>query len=119
MNGEIDPNSIDFSLQTLAMEVTALVVEGEDSKLHDFYARRENNNFGKYFDAADITRCDPCVTGDLLRTVPGATIGASTWIGNRVLLDERPVGSDTGGAVEMKKPPGNRGLLHLLLIADS
>lgn len=78
--------SVDFSLQTVATDVSEVLVEGENAKLHEFYVRRDNNNFGKYFDGAEIMKRDPRLMSDLLRTIPGATIGASTRIGNRVLL---------------------------------
>lgn len=77
---------VDFALQTLPTDVSSVTVEGEDAKLHDFYARRRTNNFGKYFDGEEIVKRDPRLMSDLLRTVPGATIGANTRIGNRVLL---------------------------------
>jgi hypothetical protein len=83
---QITSRSVDFSLQTVPTDVSEVVVEGENAKLHEFYVRRDHNNFGKYFDGAEIMKRDPRIMSDLLRTIPGATIGASTRIGNRVLL---------------------------------
>lgn len=80
------PNPLDISLQTVATDVDPVMVEGEDAKMKEFDQRRATNNFGKFFDGEEIMKRDPRLMSELLRTVPGASIGASTRVGNRVLL---------------------------------
>jgi hypothetical protein len=86
VNASSTSRPVDVLLQTVATEVGEVLVEGEDVKLHEFYERRSHNNFGKYFDGDEIMKRDPRLMSEILRTVPGASIGASTRIGNRVLL---------------------------------
>ena len=86
VNAASTSSPVDVLLRTVATEVSDVLVEGEDTKLHEFYERRSHNNFGKYFDGAEIMKRDPRLMSEILRTVPGASIGASTRIGNRVLL---------------------------------
>jgi hypothetical protein len=86
LSGTSQPSPMDISLQTVATDVDPVMVEGEDAKMKEFNQRRANNNFGKFFDGDDITKRDPRLMSELLRTVPGASIGASTRVGNRVLL---------------------------------
>jgi hypothetical protein len=86
VNAASTSSPVDVSLRTVATDVSDVLVEGEDTKLHEFYERRSHNNFGKYFDGAEIMKRDPRLMSEILRTVPGASIGASTRIGNRVLL---------------------------------
>jgi len=86
VNAASTSSPVDVSLRMIATDVSDVLVEGEDTKMHEFYERRSHNNFGKYFDGAEIMRRDPRLMSEILRTVPGASIGASTRIGNRVLL---------------------------------
>jgi len=86
VSGPSQPSPLDIALQTVATDVDPVMVEGEDAKMKEFNLRRSSNNFGKYFDGDEIMRRDPRLTSELLRTVPGASIGASTRVGNRVLL---------------------------------
>jgi hypothetical protein len=86
VNAASTSSPVDVLLRTVATDVSDVLVEGEDTKLHEFYERRSHNNFGKYFDGAEIMKRDPRLMSEILRTVPGASIGASTRIGNRVLL---------------------------------
>jgi carboxypeptidase family protein len=86
VTGTSQPSPLDIALQTVATDVDPVMVEGEDAKMKEFNLRRGSNNFGKYFDGDEIMKRDPRLTSELLRTVPGASIGASTRVGNRVLL---------------------------------
>src|ERR1700694_1055399 len=50
VNREAASRTLEFALVTAATDVAPVVVEGEDDRLHEFYHRRQTNNFGKYFD---------------------------------------------------------------------
>ena len=86
VTGETAPGPIEFALVAVATDVADVVVEGENDRMHEFYERRRNNNFGKYFDGNEIVRRDPHLLSDLLRTIPGAVIGSASRVQNRVLL---------------------------------
>jgi hypothetical protein len=86
VNGETAAKPVEFALVTAASEVEPVFIEGETDKLHEFYERRRNNNFGKYFDGPEIRRRDPRLISDLLRTVPGATVSSPNRAQNRLLL---------------------------------
>jgi hypothetical protein len=76
----------EFALVTAATDVAPVVVEGENDRLREFYERRQNNSFGKYFDGAEIRRRDPRLLSDILRTIPGAAISSANRVQNRILL---------------------------------
>ena len=86
VSGETASKPVEFSLVTAASEVEPVFIEAETDKLHEFYERRRNNNFGKYFDGPEIRRRDPRLISDLLRTVPGATVSSPNRAQNRLLL---------------------------------
>ncbi|HZE09407.1 MAG TPA: carboxypeptidase-like regulatory domain-containing protein [Gemmatimonadaceae bacterium] len=84
--GQTTAIPVDFALETAATDVEPVYVEGENDKMHEFYERQRTNNFGKYFDAAEIRQREPRLMSDLLRTIPGATISSANRVQNRVLL---------------------------------
>jgi hypothetical protein len=86
VSAEPAPGPIEFALVAVATDVADVVVEGENDRMHEFYERRRNNNFGKYLDGNEIVRRDPHLLSDLLRTIPGAVIGSASRVQNRVLL---------------------------------
>lgn len=86
VNRETASKSLEFALVTAATDVAPVVVEGEDHRLHEFYQRRQTNNFGKYFDGEEIRRRDPRLLSDILRTIPGAVISNASSVQNRILL---------------------------------
>jgi hypothetical protein len=86
VTAELASTSQDFALASAATEFETVVVEGETDRLHEFYERQRNNNFGKYFDGAEIRRRDPRLMSDLLRTLPGVSMSSQNRIQNRVLL---------------------------------
>jgi hypothetical protein len=86
VNRELASRTLEFALVTAATEVSPVYVEGENDRLHEFIERRQNNNFGKYFDGEEIRRRDPRLLSDLLRTIPGASISSANRIQNRVLF---------------------------------
>jgi hypothetical protein len=86
VSGATAPGAVEFALVTVPMDVPAVVVEGQNDRLREFYERRSSNNFGKYFDGNEIVRRDPHLLSDLLRTIPGAVIGSASRVQNRVLL---------------------------------
>lgn len=86
VNGQAASIPVDFALESAATEVQPVFVEGEDEKLHEFYERERTNNFGKYFDGAEIRRRDPRLMSDLLRTIPGVNIFSANRIQNRIQM---------------------------------
>jgi len=57
-----------------------------DERLRDFYARKGTNSFGHYFEQSDIERRHPQYVSELLRTIPGVTLGPSSRGGFSVRL---------------------------------
>jgi hypothetical protein len=86
VSGQAPAIPVDFALEAAATDVEPVYVEGENDKMHEFYERQRTNNFGKYFDAAEIRRREPRLMSDLLRTIPGASISSANRVQNRVLL---------------------------------
>jgi len=86
VSGEANAIPVDFALVMAASELQPVFVDGEDDKLHEFYERQRNNNFGKYFDGTEIRRRDPRLMSDLLRTIPGVTVSSANRIQNRILI---------------------------------
>ena len=86
VNREAASRTLEFALVTAATDVAPVVVEGEDDRLHEFYHRRQTNNFGKYFDGEEIKRRDPRLLSDILRTVPGTTISNASRVQNHILF---------------------------------
>jgi len=69
-------------LATMLSEFDVFASGGEmDAWLRDFYARREDNSFGRYFTRDDIRRSGKHHASELLRQTPGVTLSASRRFG--------------------------------------
>lgn len=77
---------VEISLEEIASDVAAVIVEGSKGHLKEFYEHKATNNFGKFFDQKEIEKRNPAYLSELMRTVAGASIASSERVGNRVLL---------------------------------
>ena len=75
----------ELMLEPVATELSSVVVSESKQHLAEFYDRKANSNFAKFFDQSDIKKRNPLYLSDLLRTVAGATI-SSNGAGNQILL---------------------------------
>lgn len=80
------PVRLVLTLQTLAQNIAPVRVEARDSRLESFYDHRSHSAFGRFIDAAEITRRGPLYLSELFRTVPGASVKGSNRPGNIVRL---------------------------------
>ena len=80
------PVPVVLILQTLAEGIAPVRVEASDSRLETFYAHRRHSAFGRFIDAAEIARRGPVYLSELFRTIPGASVKASSRPGNIVRL---------------------------------
>ena len=80
------PVPVEVELEEISSDIDAVVVEGSKGHLREFYEHKASNNFGKFFDQKAIERLGRSYASEVLRTVAGATLQASTGTGNRVLL---------------------------------
>lgn len=71
--------------QLEGVSVTDLGGEG-GSRLHDFYARKATNSFGRYIEGASIEKRRPLYVSEMLRAIPGVIVTASSRIGNTVKM---------------------------------
>lgn len=87
---EIDPAAaptpLAFILQSVAGDVSPVIIEGTDSRLDLFYSHKRRSNFGRFIERNEIERRGPVYLSELFRTIPGATVKASPRAGNTVRL---------------------------------
>jgi hypothetical protein len=57
-----------------------------DARLREFYARRQSNSFGRYFEQSDIEKRHPQFISELFRQVPGVSLSASGRVGNTLRI---------------------------------
>lgn len=76
---------IEVSLEAVATEMPSVVVEESRQHLAEFYDRKANSNFAKFFDQKDIKKRNPLYLSEMIRTVAGADV-SSAGAGNRILL---------------------------------
>lgn len=81
-----DPSSqLVLVLDAIPNELASVIVEESKQHLAEFYDRKANSNFAKFFDQKDIRKRNPLYLSDLFRNIAGATI-SSDGAGNRILL---------------------------------
>jgi len=78
-------SEVEVSLDEIASDISAVIVESSKGHLDEFYERKANNNFAKFFETKDIRARNPLYLSEIVRTVGGATI-ETKGIGNRILL---------------------------------
>lgn len=90
MNVEVGPRSepkeLEVELAEIPSTVDAVIVEGSKGHLREFYERKANSSFAKFFDQREIEKRNPGYLSDMLRTVAGASLRTSPHSGNLVLL---------------------------------
>jgi hypothetical protein len=77
--------SIEVELEEIPSDIASVIVESSKQHLEQFYQRKANNSFGKFFERKDIQKRNPFYLSEMVSTVAGASI-ASTGAGNRILL---------------------------------
>jgi hypothetical protein len=86
INPTAAPTALAFILESVAGDVAPVIVEGNDSRLDVFYGHKRQNNFGRFIERNEIERRGPVYLSELFRTIPGATVKASSRAGNTVRL---------------------------------
>ena len=76
---------IEVELEEIPSDIASVIVESSKQHLEQFYQRKANNNFAKFFERKDIQRRNPFYLSEMVSTVSGASI-SSTGAGNRILL---------------------------------
>ncbi len=81
-------NSIPVLLRELPQKLEEVLVKSdEEGRLREFYDHKnKRNNFGKYFDRAEIRKQNPSYASELLRSVPGTQVQASSLGGNLIRM---------------------------------
>jgi hypothetical protein len=77
--------TIEVELEEIPSDIASVIVESSKQHLEQFYQRKANNNFAKFFERKDIQRRNPFYLSEMVSTVSGASI-SSTGAGNRILL---------------------------------
>ena len=86
INAAVAATPLAFVLQTVAGDVSPVLVEGTDNRLDVFHAHKRQSSFGRFIEQAEIERRGPVYLSDLFRTIPGASVKASGRAGNVVRL---------------------------------
>jgi hypothetical protein len=83
--------TIEIELEEIPSDIASVIVESSKQHLGEFYQRKANNNFAKFFDSKDIERRNPFYLSEMVGTVSGANISskgagfcsvvASPWFG--------------------------------------
>jgi hypothetical protein len=77
--------SVEIELEEIPSDIAAVIVESSKHHLDEFYQRKTNNSFGKFFERDDIQRRNPFYLSEMVSAVSGASI-SSKGAGNRILL---------------------------------
>jgi hypothetical protein len=89
MNIDVPPAgvvpSVEIELEEIASDIAAVVVESSKHHLDEFYQRKANNSFGRFFEKEDIQKRNPFYLSEMVSAVNGANI-SSKGAGNRILL---------------------------------
>lgn len=80
------PTFVETLLRELPQKLEEVLVKSdEEGRLREFYQhKKQRNNFGRFFDRADIRIRNPSLASELLRTVPGMQVQTSEFGGNSV-----------------------------------
>jgi hypothetical protein len=76
---------LEVALVPIATDVEAVVIDAKKGHLREFMVRRQQSNFGYFFDQNEIRTKSPRHVSELFRTVPGATIRASGRTGGNTV----------------------------------
>jgi hypothetical protein len=76
---------VEVELEEIPSDIASVIVESSKQHLEQFYQRKANNSFGKFFERKDIQKRNPIYLSEMVSTVSGASI-SSTGAGNRILL---------------------------------
>jgi hypothetical protein len=89
MNIDVPPAgvvpSVEIELEEIPSDIAAVVVESSKHHLDEFYQRKANNSFGRFFEKEDIHKRNPFYLSEMVSAVNGANI-SSKGAGNRILL---------------------------------
>ncbi|MFN2603686.1 MAG: carboxypeptidase regulatory-like domain-containing protein [Gemmatimonadaceae bacterium] len=80
------PTSVAVVLKELPQKLEEVMVKSDErGRLRQFAEHRGvPNNFGRYFDRADIRKRNPAYASEMFRTIPGVQVQASNFGGNTV-----------------------------------
>jgi hypothetical protein len=86
IGAESKPTYVEVQLREVPQKLEEVMVKSdEQGRLRDFAEhKRQPNNFGRYFDRADIRKRNPSFASELFRTIPGVQVQASAFGGNIV-----------------------------------
>ncbi len=76
---------VEIELDEIPSDIASVIVESSKQHLQEFYQRKANNNFAKFFETKDIQRRNPFYLSEMVSTISGANV-SSKGAGNRVLL---------------------------------
>ena len=76
---------VEVTLKAVPRELTDVVVLGQDSRLREFYKRRNAHSSGTYITQADLQKVNARFTSDIFRRMPGASL-RSAGFGNAIRL---------------------------------
>ncbi|HEY8831411.1 MAG TPA: carboxypeptidase-like regulatory domain-containing protein [Gemmatimonadaceae bacterium] len=77
--------TLEVELEEIPSDISSVIVESSKEHLLEFYQRKGNNTFAKFFDSKDIQKRNPFYLSEMVSTISGANI-SSKGAGNRILL---------------------------------
>jgi hypothetical protein len=88
VGAEAKPTYVEILLQEVPQKLEEVMVKSDEhGRLRDFAAHKAHpSNFGRYFDRSDIRKRNPAYASELLRTIPGVQVQASSFGGNTVRI---------------------------------
>jgi hypothetical protein len=88
IGGSGHSDAIQVLLRELPQKLEEVLVKSdEEGRLKEFYDHKnKRNNFGRYFDRAEIRKQNPSYASELLRSVPGTQVQASSLGGNLIRM---------------------------------
>ena len=77
--------NLEIVMKGVPQELANVVVLGQDSRLREFYQRRNAHSSGTYITQADLQKMNARFTSDIFRRVPGASLRSARF-GNAIRL---------------------------------
>lgn len=77
--------TMEIVLKTVASELEEVTIPANETRLREFYDRRQQRaSFGRFFEHDEIQRNGARYSSDLFRSVPGVKIAAGSGAGNTI-----------------------------------
>lgn len=86
VQSNLDQQTIQIDMATLAADLEKVVVEESSGRLQEFIEHRKASKFGRFFDQNEIRSLNPRYLSELFRSVPGARLEAAAGGGNKLIL---------------------------------